>query len=87
MKYSSMDGNLMSETRFIPARAEGRDIVPETLTEGLNADELAAGGDELAFEFLLKVGLGHRFSHAFNLNPAVEPVQTGAGNAATGPLG
>jgi hypothetical protein len=56
----------MSETRFIPARAEGRDIVPETLTEGLNADELAAGGDELAFEFLLKVGLGHRFSHAFN---------------------
>ena len=28
-----------------------------------------------------------RRSPLFNLNPAVEPVQTGAGNAATGPLG
>ena len=44
---------VMLETAF-PVGGEEVEVVAEALAEGLQADVLAAGGDELAVEFLLE---------------------------------
>ena len=77
-----------------------RDLLLRLEQHGWFVMKVGAGDGEPAFAYSL--GLFENFNHPeiilfgldldtmhtlINLNPAVEPVQTGAGNAATGPLG
>ena len=49
-----------------PVGAEEFEVAAETLAECFEADELAAGADELTFELLLEVFFAHRGFDAFD---------------------
>ncbi len=53
-----------------PVGGEEVEVVAETFAEGLQADVLAAGGDELAFEFLLECLLRHRLAEGLAVGRA-----------------